>query len=71
MARPQGAASKSPLPPIDSAQDLLPAIASIWSEVREGRPTPDEASALSVGDRTIQAIELRDISSRITALRDP
>jgi hypothetical protein len=57
------------MPPINSAQDLLPAIASLWSEVREGRLTPDEASSLSiVVDRTIQAIELRDISSRIEAL---
>jgi hypothetical protein len=57
------------MPPINSPQDVLPAVASIWSEVREGRLTPDEANSLStVVDRTIQAIELRDISSRIAAL---
>jgi hypothetical protein len=57
------------MPPINSPQDVLPAVASIWSEVREGRLTPDEANSLStVVDRTTQAIELRDISSRIAAL---
>jgi hypothetical protein len=57
------------MPPINSPQDVLPAVASSWSEVREGRLTPDEANSLStVVDRTIQAIELRDISSRIAAL---
>lgn len=57
------------MPQINTSQDLLPAIASIWSAVAEGRLTPDEASALSVViDRTIKAIELQDISKRITAL---
>ena len=57
------------MPPINTAQDLLPAIASIWSAVADGRLTADEASALSVViDRTIKAIELHDISKRITAL---
>ena len=57
------------MPPINTSQDLLPAIASIWSAVAEGRLTPDEASALSIViDRTIKAIELHDISKRITAL---
>ena len=57
------------MPPINTSQDLLPAIASIWSAVAEGRLTPDEAGALSIViDRTIKAIELHDISKRITAL---
>jgi hypothetical protein len=29
-------------------QDLFPAIASIWTAIREGRLTPDETSALSI-----------------------
>ena len=57
------------MPPINTSQDLLAAIASIWTAIREGRLTPNEASALSiVVDRSIQAIELHDITKRIAAL---
>jgi hypothetical protein len=59
------------MPPIKTAQDVFPAIASIWTAIREGRLTPDEASALSVViDRSVQAIELHDITKRITALEE-
>ena len=59
------------MPPINTSQDLFPAIASIWTAIREGRLTPDEASALSVViDRSIQAIELHDITKRIAALEE-
>jgi hypothetical protein len=59
------------MPPIDTSQDIFPAIASIWTAIREGRLTPDEASALSVViDRSIQAIELHDITRRIAALEE-
>jgi hypothetical protein len=59
------------MPPINTSQDLLAAIASIWTAVGEGRLTPDEASALSiVVDRTVQAIELHDITKRIAALEE-
>ena len=44
------------MPPINTSQDLLAAIASIWTAIGEGRLTADEASALSiVVDRTVQA----------------
>jgi uncharacterized protein DUF5681 len=57
------------MPPINTLQDLFPAIASIWTAIREGRLTPDEASALSVViDRSVQAIELHDITRRLAAL---
>jgi uncharacterized protein DUF5681 len=57
------------MPPINSSQDVFPAIASIWTAIREGRLTPEEASALSiVVDRSIQAIELHDHEKRIAAL---
>jgi hypothetical protein len=57
------------MPPINSSQDVFPAIASIWTAIREGRLTPEEASALSIViDRSIQAIELHDIAKRIAAL---
>ena len=57
------------MPPINTPQDVLSAIASIWTAIREGRLTPDEASALSIViDRSVQAIELHDITKRITAL---
>jgi hypothetical protein len=59
------------MPPIDTSQDIFPAIASIWTAIREGRLTPDEASALSiVVDRSIQAIELHEIIRRIAALEE-
>lgn len=59
------------MPPVNSPQDVFPAIASIWTAIREGRLTPDDASALSVViDRSIRAIELHDISKRIAALEE-
>jgi len=59
------------MPPINTSQDLFAAIASIWTAIREGRLTPDEASALSVViDRSIQAIELHDITKRIASLEE-
>jgi uncharacterized protein DUF5681 len=59
------------MPPINTSQDLFAAIASIWTAIREGRLTPDEASALSVViDRSIEAIELHDITKRIAALEE-
>ena len=35
------------MPPINTTQDVFPAIASIWTAIGEGRLTPDEASALA------------------------
>ena len=59
------------MPPINTSRDVFPAIASVWTGLREGRLTPDEASALSVViDRSIQSIELHDISKRIAALEE-
>jgi len=59
------------MPPINTSQDVFPAIASIWTAIREGRVTPDEASALSIViERSIQGIELHDITRRITALEE-
>ena len=59
------------MPPINTSQDVFPAVASIWTAIREGRLTPDEASALSIViDRSIQAIELHDIAKRIAALEE-
>jgi hypothetical protein len=57
------------MPPIKTSQDLIPAIASIWEGIRDGRLTPEEAGVLSiVMDRSIQAIELHNITKRIAAL---
>jgi hypothetical protein len=59
------------MPPIKTSQDVLPAIASIWTAIREGHLTPDEASALSfVIDRSMPAIELHDITKRIAVLEE-
>jgi hypothetical protein len=57
------------MPPINTSEDVFPAIAAIWTAIREGGLTPEEASALSIViDRSIQAIELYDITKRIAAL---
>jgi hypothetical protein len=57
------------LPPINSSQDALDAIAAICIALGEGRLTPDEITALSsVVGRSIQVIELKDIERRIAAL---
>jgi hypothetical protein len=57
------------MPPIKTSQDLIPAIASVWEGIREGHLTPEEAGVLSIViDRSIQAIELHDITKRIEAL---
>jgi hypothetical protein len=59
------------MPPIQTSQDLIPAITSIWEGIREGRLTPEEAGVLSiVMDRSIQAIELHSITKRIEALEE-
>jgi hypothetical protein len=59
------------MPPIRNSEDLFPAIASIWTAIREGRLTPDEASALSIViERSIQAIGLHGITKRIAALEE-
>ena len=57
------------MPPINSSQDALDAIAAIFKALGEGRLTPDEITALSsVVGRSIQVIELKDIERRIAAL---
>jgi hypothetical protein len=57
------------LPPINSSQDALAAIAAICTALREGGLTPDEITALSsVVGRFIQIIELQDHERRIAAL---
>jgi hypothetical protein len=57
------------LPPINSSQDALDAIAAICIALGEGCLTPDEITALSsVVGRSIQVIELKDIERRIAAL---
>jgi len=59
------------MPPINTSQDAVAAIVAIWTAIREGRLTPDEASALSIAaDRSIQAIELHEIAKRVAALEE-
>jgi hypothetical protein len=56
-------------PPIKTSQDVLGAIASVWTAIGDGRLTPDEASAISlVIERSIQVIQLQDVLNRIDAL---
>ncbi len=66
---PKGRPINVRIPPINSPQDALPAIAAIFSEIREGQLTPDEIGTLSlVVGRFIQIIELQDHERRIAAL---
>jgi hypothetical protein len=59
------------MPPINSSQDALAALAAICEALGEGRITLEEASACSslVG-RSIQLIELQDFERRIAALEE-
>jgi hypothetical protein len=59
------------IPPINSSQDVLTAIAAIFKALGEGRLTPDEITALSsVVGRSIQVIEHQDLERRIAALEE-
>jgi hypothetical protein len=59
------------LPPINSSQDALVAIAAICRALREGGLTPDEITALSsVVGRSIQVIERQDLERRVAALEE-
>jgi hypothetical protein len=54
------------MPPINSSQDVLAAIAAIFKALGEGRLTPDEIIALSsVVGRSIQVMEHQDLERRI------
>ena len=57
------------LPPINTSDDVVGAIGSVWAAIGDGRLTPDEASALLlVAERSIQAIQLQDALNRIEAI---
>jgi hypothetical protein len=67
----KGQPVKLVMPPINTSEDLVAAIASVWEGLRAGHLTPDEAGALSiVVDRSIQTIELHNITKRIAALEE-
>ena len=69
MALRKGQPVNMVMPPINDAQDVLLAIASIWTAIREGRLTPDEASALSlVAERSMQVINQQELLKRIEDL---
>jgi len=54
------------MPRINTSNDLLTVMASIWNAIGDGRLTPDEASALSlVAERSMQIIQLQDVVKRI------
>jgi hypothetical protein len=57
------------MPPIKTSQDVLAAIASVWTAIAEGQLTPDEAGTLSlVVERSIQVIQLQEVVQRIEDL---
>jgi hypothetical protein len=57
------------IPPINSAQDLLTAISSVWDAIRDGELTAEETTALcALIDRSIRAIEVHDVSKRLDEL---
>jgi hypothetical protein len=58
-----------PMPPIHTSEDVLPAIASIWTAIRQGALTPDEASALAlVAERSMAVLSQQEILKRIEVL---
>jgi hypothetical protein len=59
------------MPQINTLHDLVPAIASVWEGLRDGHLTPEEAGILSlVVERSIQAIELHNITKRLAVLEE-
>jgi uncharacterized protein DUF5681 len=57
------------MPPINTSEDVLPAIASIWTAIRQGALTPDEAGALClVAERSMAVISQAEILKRIELL---
>jgi hypothetical protein len=57
------------MPPINTSEDVLPAIASIWTAIRQGALTPDEAGALClVAERSMAVITQGEILKRIELL---
>jgi hypothetical protein len=57
------------MPPINTSEDVLPAIASIWTAIRQGALTPDEASALwLVAERSMAVINQQEALKRIEVL---
>jgi hypothetical protein len=59
------------MPPINSSQDALDAIAAICTALGHGHLTPDEITALSsVIGRSIQVIEIQDVEKRVAALEE-
>jgi hypothetical protein len=59
------------MPPINTSEDLIPAIASVWEGLRDGHLTPEEAAVLSiVVDRSVQAVELHSIIKRLAVLEE-
>lgn len=69
--RPKDAPIKTPLPQVDSAEDIPKAISAIFRMVSKGKLTPDEARTLtSIINDQGKAIELADIERRIKALEE-
>jgi hypothetical protein len=56
-------------PPIKSPEDVLAAVAALWTEVGYGRVSPEEALALSqVAQQSMKAIEQQDVLKRLEDL---
>jgi hypothetical protein len=65
----KGQPVKLDIPPLKTSTDLLNAIISLWNAIREGRLTPDEASALSLlAERSMGVIGQQEILRRIEIL---
>src|SRR5688572_30526386 len=63
---PKGRPVNIELPPIKTSQDVLAALASLWTAMGEGRLTAEEASAMSlVVERSVQVYTLQDVVKRI------
>jgi hypothetical protein len=57
------------IPPVKSAKDVPALIKAIWCAVRDGRVTPEEATALGLLlERSIQAFEAEELRRQVEAL---
>jgi hypothetical protein len=59
------------LPAIRNQEDVLAAIVALWSAIREGRLTCEEASALSlVAERSLEVLQAQEVLRRIKDLEE-
>jgi hypothetical protein len=67
----RGAPIKLELPPINTGNELIAAIRSLWTAIGQGQLTPDEVMSLAhLTDRSLRILETEDFAKRLKALED-